>query len=289
MINPVLKKDLKGKMRTWKTTILISIYVLLLSGIALTMFYFAYSEGGRDYYSSSYVQSFSMITTVLIVLQMQIIMLIVPATTSSSISGEKQRRTFDILLCTRLSSGSIVLGKLMTGISQVILLLVVSIPVYSVLTIYGLIGIGDILLIYGYFILISIFLGSMGIFLSSVFKKSITSTIVSYLITMFITGGIYVILFIISNIYYRFDETKGFDFMAKLLYVNPFTGLSGILSNSGGWSGFWRIFTLGKEPSASKVLFTNIATYIGLSILFLVLASIRINPMKKFGNKIRKK
>ena len=101
---------------------------------------------------------------------------------ASSISGEKEKQTYDVLLTTTISPLNIVLGKLGTAIFRVMLLIFASVPLMALSFIVG--GLSWFyLLVYMFLALaFSINLGSIGIFCSSVCRKSITSIILSYVI-----------------------------------------------------------------------------------------------------------
>ena len=57
-----------------------------------------------------------------------LILFITAASTASTINGEKERQTFDLLLCSQLSSLSLVAGKLLAGLANTLLLTAASLP-----------------------------------------------------------------------------------------------------------------------------------------------------------------
>ena len=135
-INPVLLKELKVKTRSWKIAFLIAIYNLVL--VLITIFSMKISNNGYDIgYRPQWI-----LTTYgfIVVVQFGLIGLIAPALTAGAISGEREKQTLDILLSTTLSHRSIVFGKLWASLSQVILLIFSSIPVFSIIFLYGVIG-----------------------------------------------------------------------------------------------------------------------------------------------------
>ena len=64
-------------------------------------------------------------------------MFIVPAVTASSISGERERQTLDLMLTTRMSAGQIVGGKLLSALSTLLLLILSSFPAVAMVFVYG--------------------------------------------------------------------------------------------------------------------------------------------------------
>lgn len=287
MINPVLKKELKTKMRTWKTPAIISIYIILISGLfSLVFFETLGSNSYRGGFRPDFLRDMYMI---LITFQMFLILFIVPATTSSSISGERERRTLDLIVGTRLSSFSIVLGKLMSSLAQIILLIVVSIPIISIMFLFGGFSISNIILLFVYYIIIAIFFGSIGVFTSAFFKKTTTSTIMSYIITLFLTGGTLVISALLRVYYYakvyNVSSVRPTSFYPKIMYLNPLSGLSAILEKQMGTNILE--FLTNNNPNASILspLYINIIVFLSISILLLYITSLKINPMKEFGKR----
>ena len=72
-------------------------------------------------------------------------MLVIPSNTSGSISGEKERKTLDILLSSKMSPYAIVIGKLMASLNMVMMLAVSSLPVLSIVFLFGGISIVDLI------------------------------------------------------------------------------------------------------------------------------------------------
>src|ERR1700712_241890 len=70
-------------------------------------------------------------------LQLGLVALLAPIFTAGAITQEKDSQTYDILLCTPLSNGQIVLGSLLSRLFFVIILLVSGIPIFSITQIFG--------------------------------------------------------------------------------------------------------------------------------------------------------
>ena len=52
-----------------------------------------------------------------------LLMFIVPAVTASSISGERERQTLELMLTTQMTAFQVVIGKLMSALSTLLLLI----------------------------------------------------------------------------------------------------------------------------------------------------------------------
>src|SRR5207244_3715494 len=73
----------------------------------------------------------------LAVIQLFLVMFITPAFTATAINGEKERQTYDLLICSRLSPFSLAAGKLAAGLAHALLLIAASIPIFSLVFFFG--------------------------------------------------------------------------------------------------------------------------------------------------------
>ena len=83
---------------------------------------------------SSFMDLYEFVTS----MEFLLLMFIVPAVTASSISGERERQTLDLMLTTRMSAGQIVGGKLLSALSTLLLLIL---PVSRLLQWYSYTGV----------------------------------------------------------------------------------------------------------------------------------------------------
>ena len=197
IVNPVLAKELRDRVRTWRSPLLITIYVLVLAGIGGFIFYTQtrYSYGGT--------QALRLGLTIfgfLSAAQLVLIAFLAPGMTASIISGERERQTWPLLLVTRLSPLSIATGKLLSAISYIVLLVLVSLPVYSTVFLFGVVAMRDLLLVVLISLATTVTIASIGLFCSALFKRTITAIVISYLLAFFLFGGTLIMAGIIQNI-----------------------------------------------------------------------------------------
>ncbi|WP_352419083.1 ABC transporter permease subunit [Proteiniborus sp.] len=286
-MNPVLKKELKTRMRTWRTPVMISLYVLVLSLLVLLVFadmIFSYN-GSRGMRLDNVKEMFFVFT----IFQLLLLIFIVPATTAGSISGERERSTLELLICTRMSSISIILGKLFSSLAEVIILLIASIPVMSTFFIFGGVSPGNIILIFGFYFVTAILFGSIGIFMSAFFKKTSTSTVASYMMALFLLGGTFFIVLLTRVFYYLPKGLSITQTFPVILYANPFSGLGSILFKMMGTDILGGFIGRGVVGNQLMPLYINLAFDLVVSAILLYLSSLKINPMTKLGGKIKKK
>lgn len=286
-MNPVLKKELKTRMRTWRTPVMISLYVLTLSLLVLLVFadmIFSYNN-----YRGIRLDTVKEMFFIFTIFQLLLLIFIVPATTAGSISGERERSTLELLICTRMSSISIILGKLFSSLAEVIILLVASIPVMSTFFLFGGVSPGNILLIFGFYFVTAILFGSIGIFMSAFFKKTSISTVASYMIALFLLGGTFFIVLLARAFYYLPRGLSITQTFPVVLYANPFSGLGAILFKMMGTDILGGM--IGRRANGNPLLplYINLGFDLVLSAILLYLSSLKINPMSRLGGKVKRK
>ena len=118
--NPIVKKDLQVTVRSMRLswglfayeTVLVMAFLLALAVIQ--------AENDSYYSSGNIYSSLIYLFPVLAVAQVCIVALITPIITASSISGEKERQTFDIMLTTCMSPMAIVFGKVVSAVIRIL-------------------------------------------------------------------------------------------------------------------------------------------------------------------------
>jgi ABC-type transport system involved in multi-copper enzyme maturation permease subunit len=119
---------------------------------------------------------------------------VAPALTASSISSERENQTYDLLRATLLPARRLVLGKFTSGFIFLLLLLFTSIPLQAPAFIFGGVLLEEIMI--GTLILVMAAFGfcAIGIYLSSRLRRTLTTTVLSYTITMLMVFGIPIFL-----------------------------------------------------------------------------------------------
>lgn len=123
------------------------------------------------------------------VLQLALILFITPGLTAGVISSERERQTLNIMLTTAQSSTSIIVSKLISSISFLLLLIMASLPLYCIVFLFGGISPGQVLTTFGFYTFTMITFGSLGVLFSTLIRKTIVSMVTTYGVTLFLAGG----------------------------------------------------------------------------------------------------
>ncbi len=282
-MNPLVKKDVKVQSRSMRMSWGLFAYEAIM---ALVFFFAMMMIKQQSYWSEANIYSqIVMLYPVLAVTQIIIIGVTVPISTSSSISGEKERQTFDIMMTTSMTPFSIVWGKVMTAIIQNMFYVAAGMPVMALAFVIG--GLSPVYLLW--FLLIALlaafFAASIGVLCSSSCKKSISATIMSYVF--------YLGFFILTAVPYWIAEMYMNDFAGRvffwLLLLNPAVYLMEFFTwTMGGTSVIYDIISITStgikmsEEAAHNLWMAGAGILLVLvSFLFLWTAAKRITPIPK--------
>jgi ABC-2 type transport system permease protein len=194
-------KELRGRMRGRRAFVVLTVHLLLIAGFAwmiegITERTIASGFGGT--FSASAEIGRQMFTALLALLTL-IVLVLAPASTAGAISLEREKQTLDLLTTTPISSLAIILGKLLSALSWVFLLLLASIPVTALVFTFG--GVGPDDMIKGYLVLVGTALayGSIGLFVSALVKRTQAATVINLVTVIALTAGtVFVFVFWVS-------------------------------------------------------------------------------------------
>lgn len=297
-LNPIVKKDVKVQSRSMKICWGVFAYELIL---ALVYFLAMSVIQNTRMYSTANIYSYIVwLYPVLAVTQLVILGMVVPVRTASSISGEKERQTFDIMMTTSMSPFSIIMGKVMTAIVQSMFYVVASMPIMALPFIIGGMSWAYLFLFLGIAVLVALFSASIGIFCSSLCKKSISAVILSYVfyLVFFLGTAVPPLVYsvILSNMRYNLLSVPQIyvsiepNFYLSLL-LNPavylveffsrvMAGESVVNSLATINGGTKNIGPINLVATGNRWMILSTILFVGVSLLFLWLASKLINPIK---------
>ncbi|MGI8825129.1 MAG: ABC transporter permease [Chloroflexota bacterium] len=186
----VMTKDLRLRMRGWRWAGVATLYVTILGAIAIAFLLQKYNpSAGSSRTSAPSVAGIKLFQT-LSIFQLFLIAFVTPATVAGAISGERQQRTWDLLVASRARSRDIVWGKLLAGIAFNLVLIGASLPVFALVFLFGGIGLSDLVPAFVVFLATVLFLGAISLTVSALTARLSVSFMVSILIALLLIGGL---------------------------------------------------------------------------------------------------
>ena len=174
--NPVLRRELLTALRSHKSFVLQFIYLAILGAIV----YLAWPEGMIATKSELARKLFRIFG------QSQLVLLSImsPAFSASAMTIEKERRCMDLLLTSPIRPSTILMGKYMSSVVYLFLLILTTAPVIMVVLWLGGISPGEIAGLYVLLISVAATFGMIGLTCSVFFHRSQTSLAITYMIVL---------------------------------------------------------------------------------------------------------
>jgi ABC-type transport system involved in multi-copper enzyme maturation permease subunit len=224
--NPIVLKELRGRMRGWRAVVVLTVYLAVLSCFTGAMYFTvaqsAQSMGGATV-SHRMGQTLFYSTYVLL---LTLVVLLSPAFTAGAISGERERKTLDLLITTLLPTHSLVLGKLISALAYIVLLIVAALPILSLGLTFGGIILSEVFIGTLLLLVTAMLAGSIGILVSSIMRSSIASTVITYAVILLTSLGLPIVIFVMLSLFgFAFDpllDDLSWIVQAILLYAAGF-------------------------------------------------------------------
>src|SRR6187401_2729759 len=179
---PVLQRELLVNLRMGRGFVLLLLYQALLGAVV----YFAWPQDTRlDLTSNSdSVRKTRELVDLFFVGQYVLASMMVPSFASGSITGEKERKTYEMLLASPLRPAAIVLGKLVASLTHLGVLIFASLPIVMLCLPLGGVSVYEVLAAYLWLILSVISFGMISVACSAYFQRTSASLVVSYLLIL---------------------------------------------------------------------------------------------------------
>lgn len=228
-LNPIFKKDIKVQSRGYDLLGLLCVVDSLLFFVGIFGM-LAITSRLRQSMEADY-GALLKIYGVIAILSFAALTAVGPAMTSGSISGERQTKTLELLLTTRISLKSIVIGKLEAAFYSLTILVISSIPALMLPLLYGGLGLLDVGMTIFAFLASALMYLSIGMYAGAGRKTVQKSTVAAYGILLIFLAG----TALPGMLSAPFCTENRDNMMALLLMANPFMTMLELISEQTGW------------------------------------------------------
>jgi ABC-type transport system involved in multi-copper enzyme maturation permease subunit len=173
-------------MRGARAFIVLTIYVALMS-LFTVLLYMIYTVSSTVSLSTTGGVIGKLIFGGVVLVELFLVCFVAPAFTAGSISGEREKQTYYLLRTTLLSANRLVVGKLMSAMAYILLLLFVAVPLQSLAFLMGGVTVVEVLLSFELLIVTAIGYGAVGIFFSTSTRRTLSASVLTYIFALFIT------------------------------------------------------------------------------------------------------
>ena len=177
--NPVLQRELLVNLRTARAFVLLFLYNALL-GLVVVL---AWPQD-RQLDLTSNPQEAKDLVNLFFLGQYVLASLMAPSFAAGAITGEKERKTYEMLLASPLRPAAIVLGKLLASLAHLAILIFSSLPIVMLCLPLGGVSLYEVLAAYLALMLSIITFGMISVACSSYFQRTAASLVVSYLLIL---------------------------------------------------------------------------------------------------------
>ena len=208
-ITAVSIKELRGRMRGRRAFVVMTIYLLLLGLFAFAIYVYLKQQAGQVQVGigdGGFGRPFPTTQTLangtalsagighgifggLLFLETLLVLVLAPAFTTGAISLEREKQTIDLLVTTPLSTLGMVIGKLFSALVYVFLLIVASVPLASLVFVFGGVGPEDLIRAYVFLFALAFGMGAIGLFISALVKRTQTATVITFVIVLVLSIG----------------------------------------------------------------------------------------------------
>ena len=197
--NPLVLKELRSRMRGRKAFITLTGYVAIISA-AVGLIYAIFLSSNSPISSVDEQQMFGKILFGGVVwLELLSVCFMAPALTAGAISSEREHQTYDILRMTLLSPRALVMGKFLSGLMFLLLLLVCALPLQSLAFLFGGVALEEFLIAIVVLVVTAITFCAVGIFFSSFVSRTLVSTVLSYGFAILLVFGLPMVIIVVLS------------------------------------------------------------------------------------------
>jgi hypothetical protein len=244
-ITAVSIKELRGRMRGRRAFVVVTVYLLLLSSFAFAIYLYLRQQaatgplnsgfpGAPDFWPGQFSSAGTALSASighgifggLLRVETLLVLVLAPAFTTGAISLEREKQTLDMLVTTPLSTLGMVIGKLFSALTYVFLLIIASIPLASLVFVFGGVGPEDLLRGYALLFALAFGMGAIGLFISALVRRTQTATVITFVTVLVLsigTVGMHEFLTVATRSDPgRLVVTRAHQAPEALLWLNPF-------------------------------------------------------------------
>ncbi|MBX6351810.1 MAG: ABC transporter permease subunit [Thermoflavifilum sp.] len=269
--NPLLLKELRQRMRTRRAPWLVTAYLLAMAALTFGLLY----ESMQGQLLMLQPMRGEQVFVILSMLQLTVVLFLTPAFAAGAVSGERERQTLPVLLTTPLRVVDLLVGKVLSCSALLILLMVVAMPLYSVVFLFGGAVPQEALSMFVFQVFNVIWVAAVSVMWSALTLRSGWSTVLSYATVAWLL----VITGVVGMGLQWFGQHYPIDWFAErwsdvLLHLNP----------------LWVMATLENVVRTSSPVppwLTYCAVYMVLLIVLSAAAAWRLRPGPGWRRRVR--
>lgn len=196
--NAVMLKELRGRMRGVRSFAIITIFLSLMGSFTVLLYLLQLPRvNTQDTIITGELGRLLFIGVVGI--ELLLIVFIVPALTAGAVTGERERKTFDLLQTTLLSAPSFIVGKMESALGYILIMLLSAIPLQSIAFLFGGVSGIEVAIAFVLLTVTAFALGALGMFFSALTERTLTAIVRVYTVAVVLVFGLPIVSFLLFN------------------------------------------------------------------------------------------
>lgn len=221
--NPIVLRELVGTLR--KFGAFVSLFLLASCCMIAVSIFWVENRGHRYqsgqtiiYYQDNLKEASRALFMGICYIILFLSSLNVILTTAAMISAERENRTFELLIVTGLTKTQIILGKLVSSLGFIFLLIISTLPVVSICFLMGGVDVDEVLTAYLVILTTIMAIGMIGIMFSSLCKSTKKAQGLAILFAV----ALYFFLPFGLEVFKEITGNRGFNRLNVFFLLNPF-------------------------------------------------------------------
>ena len=198
--NPLLIKELRGRMRGARAFVVLTVYLVLLSCLTALIYYAATASTRGSVTGGDATYLGKMVFGGIVLIEIFLVAFITPAFTAGAISSERERKTYELLRTTLLPARKLVGGKLSSALTYMLLLVLAAVPMESLAFLLGGVVLEELALALVILLVTTFAFASVGLFFSSFSRTTLVATVLTYATALILTVGVPIFLVIVAAV-----------------------------------------------------------------------------------------
>ena len=179
---PLAAKELRARMRGPRAFVVATLYLVPLGVVAVALYVLAAGSSTANVAAGLPIGKvyFAAVSG----LELGLICLLAPAFSADLVSGERERRTLDLLLVTPLTRWQIVVGKLVAALGSLLVLIVLALPLQAIAILLGGVGPEELAVAFLILVLTTVTYGCAGLYWSARLRTTRAAVLLAYATTL---------------------------------------------------------------------------------------------------------
>jgi ABC-type transport system involved in multi-copper enzyme maturation permease subunit len=237
-MNPMIRKELRQRMRERRAWLLPTLYLLVLGGVIVVL-YMTFTSRPVMMEGIQVSALGQGIFLAVAYAQLSLLLLVAPVFSAGAVTIEKEQRTLAGLLTSLLSPTDIWWGKLAAALLYQGLLLVAGLPVLALTLAFGGVGPRELGIALVSTAVVVASISATGLWCSSFFRRSVHATSVTYAIIVALSVLPVVAYAVVATLSFRAASPVEPSWLLYPMTPNPFYTLSIGLFGGADRAGLW--------------------------------------------------